>query len=414
MLASRAERGRDEVDLEPVVDRETLLAMQAACEEVHVSEPVGLYMVDVVTATRDGAVDPGRRVAARLARAAEALTLPRRARRARLRDARRRQVRRRPGPRPPPDAAPRALGAARLGRGRRARATRDRPDARSRRFDRPAHPVTRYATPKLAAYASISAVGLLTALVLARPELVALTAPFLLALCAGLALATPPRLDGRRHPRDASARSKATRCRRGSCWRLARRSTGSSCTPVCRTASSSRKGATRSALRLRAGERRELELTLRATRWGGHVIGPTYLRARDPLGLLDLGGDRRDAAGAAHVSARGRAAPDHRARRDAGVLRQRGRAHEERGDRVRRHPALDAGRHVEARQLARERAPRRSLGEREPSGAQHGRDPVRRLVRRGAPGRRGNARPRRARHRDPRGCVRAAPRPSRA
>ena len=52
MLASRAERRRDTVDLEPVVDRETLLAMQAACEEVHVSEPVGLYMVDVVTSTR--------------------------------------------------------------------------------------------------------------------------------------------------------------------------------------------------------------------------------------------------------------------------------------------------------------------------------------------------------------------------
>jgi MoxR-like ATPase len=53
MLASRAERRRDEVDLEPVVDRATLLAMQAACEEVHVSEPVGLYMVDVVAATRE-------------------------------------------------------------------------------------------------------------------------------------------------------------------------------------------------------------------------------------------------------------------------------------------------------------------------------------------------------------------------
>ncbi len=53
MLASRAERGQDEVELEPVVDRETLLAMQAACELVHVSEPVGLYMIDVVTATRE-------------------------------------------------------------------------------------------------------------------------------------------------------------------------------------------------------------------------------------------------------------------------------------------------------------------------------------------------------------------------
>src|SRR5579872_4071790 len=53
MLANRAERGRDEVVLAPLVDRETLLAMQRACEEVHVSEPVGLYMVDVVAATRE-------------------------------------------------------------------------------------------------------------------------------------------------------------------------------------------------------------------------------------------------------------------------------------------------------------------------------------------------------------------------
>jgi MoxR-like ATPase len=53
VLADRAERRRDEVLLEAVVDRETLLAMQAACEEVYVSEPVGLYMVDIVTATRD-------------------------------------------------------------------------------------------------------------------------------------------------------------------------------------------------------------------------------------------------------------------------------------------------------------------------------------------------------------------------
>ena len=52
LLEARAERQRDEVDLQPVVDRETLLAMQAACEDVHVSEPVGLYIVDLVAATR--------------------------------------------------------------------------------------------------------------------------------------------------------------------------------------------------------------------------------------------------------------------------------------------------------------------------------------------------------------------------
>jgi MoxR-like ATPase len=53
MLANRAERRTDEVELTPLVDRDTLLAMQAAIEDVHVSEPVGLYMVDIVAATRD-------------------------------------------------------------------------------------------------------------------------------------------------------------------------------------------------------------------------------------------------------------------------------------------------------------------------------------------------------------------------
>jgi len=52
MLSERAERGVDEIELAPVVDRATLLAMQAAVELVHVSEPVGLYMVDIVAATR--------------------------------------------------------------------------------------------------------------------------------------------------------------------------------------------------------------------------------------------------------------------------------------------------------------------------------------------------------------------------
>jgi MoxR-like ATPase len=53
MLATRADRGRDEIDLATRVDRDTLLAMQSACETVHVSEAVGLYMVDVVAATRN-------------------------------------------------------------------------------------------------------------------------------------------------------------------------------------------------------------------------------------------------------------------------------------------------------------------------------------------------------------------------
>ena len=52
MLERRRERRTDEVELVPVVDRETVLDLQRAVEEVHVSESIGLYMVDIVTATR--------------------------------------------------------------------------------------------------------------------------------------------------------------------------------------------------------------------------------------------------------------------------------------------------------------------------------------------------------------------------
>ena len=52
ILERRLERGRDDVELTPVVDRETLLTMQAAVEEVHVSDSLGRYIVELVAATR--------------------------------------------------------------------------------------------------------------------------------------------------------------------------------------------------------------------------------------------------------------------------------------------------------------------------------------------------------------------------
>jgi len=55
VLERRLERREDDVELDRVVDRDALLAMQAAIEGVYVSESVGLYMVDLVNATRDGA-----------------------------------------------------------------------------------------------------------------------------------------------------------------------------------------------------------------------------------------------------------------------------------------------------------------------------------------------------------------------
>jgi MoxR-like ATPase len=52
MLSRRLERGEDEVELRPVVDPATLLSMQHALEQVHVSTAIEGYIVDLVTATR--------------------------------------------------------------------------------------------------------------------------------------------------------------------------------------------------------------------------------------------------------------------------------------------------------------------------------------------------------------------------
>jgi MoxR-like ATPase len=52
ILQQRAERATDDVTLETVIDRADLLRMQAAMEQVFVSDSVALYMVDLVEATR--------------------------------------------------------------------------------------------------------------------------------------------------------------------------------------------------------------------------------------------------------------------------------------------------------------------------------------------------------------------------
>jgi MoxR-like ATPase len=52
VVAARIERREDEVELDPVVDAATLVAMQRAIESVHVAESIGYYVVDIVTATR--------------------------------------------------------------------------------------------------------------------------------------------------------------------------------------------------------------------------------------------------------------------------------------------------------------------------------------------------------------------------
>jgi MoxR-like ATPase len=79
LLARRLARGEDELVLRPVVDGPTLIAMQQALEQVHVSDSISAYIVDLVTATREskrlavGASPRGSLALLKLARAKAAL-----------------------------------------------------------------------------------------------------------------------------------------------------------------------------------------------------------------------------------------------------------------------------------------------------------------------------------------------------
>jgi MoxR-like ATPase len=79
MLQRRLERGEDEVELEPVVDAPTLVALQQSLEQVHVSEAIEGYVVDIVAATREsrrlavGASPRGSLAVLKLSRAKAAL-----------------------------------------------------------------------------------------------------------------------------------------------------------------------------------------------------------------------------------------------------------------------------------------------------------------------------------------------------
>jgi MoxR-like ATPase len=53
ILSRRIERREDDITLTQVIDRETLLEMQAAVELVHVEPSVGRYIIELVAATRE-------------------------------------------------------------------------------------------------------------------------------------------------------------------------------------------------------------------------------------------------------------------------------------------------------------------------------------------------------------------------
>ena len=144
--------------------------------------------------------------------------------------------------------------------------------------------MTRRASPKLAGYAGLAGFGLLAALAVGRPEIVALTAPFLLALGVGLALSGTPSftLQLRADERAVEGDEVPARIRVETPSGVDRLDVYLRLPDGLAPAH----GDQATGLHLGRGETRDLELTLSATRWGAHRLGPLHVRARDALGLI--------------------------------------------------------------------------------------------------------------------------------
>ena len=260
MLERRLERRVDEVELREVVDRETLLEMQRAVEDVHVDESVGRYIVDLVAATREspsvsvGSSPRGSLALLKLSRCRAALAgrdfvtpddvksaaVPALAHRLVLRPEL--WVQRRTGE----DVVREVLDQV--------------PDAEHRAR------VTRSADARLGAYAALAAAAFVAALALRRPELAVLAAPFALLVALGRPHAGPRAPGVGRHRSRARARGRRARRDRDRAGRRRGRS------PRGRPGAPGRAGA-------RRGQQSRCDPPRR--RRGARAAGPPALRALD-------------------------------------------------------------------------------------------------------------------------------------
>jgi uncharacterized protein (DUF58 family) len=142
--------------------------------------------------------------------------------------------------------------------------------------------VTGFTSPRLSGYAALAASGLVAGLALGRLEPVALAAPFVLALVAA-AVGNQPEvavhlaLDRERVLEGDEITATVELFSAGGVDRF-------ELLPLLPRELRVERAPAR-ALRLRAGERRTVELTLRCERWGAFVVGPLLFRARDVLGI---------------------------------------------------------------------------------------------------------------------------------
>ncbi len=145
--------------------------------------------------------------------------------------------------------------------------------------------MTRRISPKLGAYLGLGAFGLLAALVLGRPELAVIAAPFALVAGLGIALAPEPRvrvsvaldreraLEGDEVGVELGVESRE-RVEHLEVALVLPQGIGLS------------EGRNPVLVRLAAGVPQTLLLRVRCDRWGGYVLGDVVLRARDPFGLF--------------------------------------------------------------------------------------------------------------------------------
>jgi uncharacterized protein (DUF58 family) len=142
--------------------------------------------------------------------------------------------------------------------------------------------VTGYTSWRLPAYAVLAAAGLVAGLALGRVEPVALAAPFLLALIAGVAAHEPEVSTGVSYDRDRVIEGdEVTAAIELSSTRGIDRF--EVLVPLPPQLIS--EGVAAEAVRLRPGDQRTVELKLRCERWGLFTAGRVLFRARDVLGM---------------------------------------------------------------------------------------------------------------------------------
>jgi uncharacterized protein (DUF58 family) len=144
--------------------------------------------------------------------------------------------------------------------------------------------VTRSATAKLRVYLVLAGLGLLASLALGRPELAALAAPFAAFAALGLALARPVEVRAQAeldHERQLEGRLVTVWLELSASQPVERLELLLDLGQGLET-----EAPNPILIRLGRGERRELELPVRCSRWGTYEVGKVVWRARDGFGLL--------------------------------------------------------------------------------------------------------------------------------